>query len=128
MSDLAKSRAFYEPLLTWMGYKLILKEKEFEGWGNGDFKIFLTKCFEPWSKSGFHRRRVGLNHFAFRAESRDAVDRFYKEFLIPRRVTVLYNGPKEYPEYAPEYYAVYFEDPDRVKLEYVYSRIDGKLQ
>ena len=128
VSNLAKSREFYEHLLTWMGYKLILREREFEGWGNGDFKIFLTKCFEPWNSVGFHRRRVGLNHFAFRAESRDAVDRFYKEFLIPSRVTVLYNGPKEYPEYAPEYYAVYFEDPDRLKLEFVYSRIGGKLQ
>ena len=128
MSDLAKSREFYEGLLTRLGYKLILKEREFEGWGNDDFKIFLTKCYEPFTKFGFHRRRVGLNHFAFRAESRNAVDRFYKEFLIPRRIPVLYNGPKEYPEYAPEYYAVYFEDPDRLKLEFFYSRIGGKLQ
>ena len=128
MSNLSKSREFYERLLTWLGYQLILKERDLEGWGNGDFEIFLTKCFEPWSKFGFHRRRVGLNHFAFRAESRVAVDRFYEEFLIPRRVTVLYNGPKEYPEYAPDYYAVYFEDPDRLKLEFFYSRIGGKLQ
>ena len=128
VSNLPKSSEFYEGLLTWLGYKRVVKERDFEGWGNGDFGIWLTKCFEPWSKFGFHRRRVGLNHFAFRAESRDTVDRFYKEFLIPRRVTVLYNGPKEYPEYAPEYYAVYFEDPDRLKLEFVYSRIGGQRE
>ena len=98
-----------------------MRHRDFEGWENGQFKIFLTKCFEPHTKFGFHRRRVGLNHFAFRAESKVDVDRFYKEFLLPRNVTVLYNGPKEYPEYSPEYYAVYFEDPDRLKLEYVYD-------
>jgi hypothetical protein len=30
---------------------------------------------------------------------------------------VLYGGPREYPEYAAAYYAVFFEDPDRIKLE-----------
>ncbi|TMI54977.1 bleomycin resistance protein, partial [Candidatus Bathyarchaeota archaeon] len=29
-------------------------------------------------------------------------------------------GPKEYPEYRKGYYAVYFEDPDRIKLEFVH--------
>jgi hypothetical protein len=33
---------------------------------------------------------------------------------------VLYGGPKEYPEYRKGYYAVYFEDPDRIKLEFVH--------
>jgi hypothetical protein len=33
---------------------------------------------------------------------------------------VLYEGPGEYPEYHRGYYAVYFEDPDRIKLEVAY--------
>jgi len=33
---------------------------------------------------------------------------------------VLYGGPKEYPEYSEGYYALYFEDPDRIKLDAVH--------
>jgi hypothetical protein len=68
-----------------------------------------------------------LNHIAFQAKSKADVDRLHSEFLVPRSIKVLYGGPKEYPEYSkhlehPEegYYAVYFEDPDRIKLEFVH--------
>ncbi len=90
-------------------------------WGNGDVQIFLVRCENQFSGSGFHRKRVGLNHVAFRAESKEEVDRFYKQFLAPKRVTVLYDGPRVHPEYGPSYYAVYFEDPDRIKLEFVHG-------
>ena len=118
VSDLAKSKGFYESVLKWMGYERILEGNNFVAWGNGEVKIFLAM----WKnyKAGFHRRRVGLNHIAFRAESRLDVDKFYREFLIQRKIRILYGGPKPYPEYSPTYYAVYFEDPDRIKLEYVY--------
>jgi hypothetical protein len=36
---------------------------------------------------------------------------------LPNKIKVLYDGPKEYPDYSNGYYAVYFEDPDRIKLE-----------
>jgi hypothetical protein len=48
------------------------------------------------------------------------VDDFYNQYLLPRKVPVLYGGPKEYPEYTKGYYSVYFEDPDRIKLELVH--------
>ena len=41
-------------------------------------------------------------------------------FLENKHIPILYGGPKEYPQYEKGYYAVYFEDPDRVKLEVVY--------
>jgi len=30
------------------------------------------------------------------------------------------GGPADHPEYEPGYYAVYFEDPDRIKIEVMY--------
>ena len=98
-----------------------MDEKEVVGWGNGDIQIFLVKCSSHFREVGFHRKRVGLNHIAFRAESREEVDRFHQQFLVPRRIAVLYGGPREYPEYGAGYHAVYFEDPDRVKLEFVHG-------
>ena len=47
-------------------------------------------------------------------------EKFYDELLTHlgfKKVTVLYGGSKGYPEYHKGYYAVFFEDPDRVKLE-----------
>jgi glyoxylase I family protein len=31
------------------------------------------------------------------------------------------DPPAEYPQYAPGYYAVFFADPDGLKLEYVFT-------
>ena len=45
------------------------------------------------------------------------MDRFHKEFLKPRKIKTLYSTPKKFPEYTKDYYAVFFEDPDRIKLE-----------
>lgn len=79
----------------------------------------LTQSRDEYVRRGFHRKQVGLNHIAFWAPSRSFVDRFYEQYLVPHRVRVLYGGPRDYPEYSKGYYAVYFEDPDKVKLELV---------
>ena len=49
------------------------------------------------------------------------VDSFVEGFLSPRRIETLYGGAKAYPDYGQSYYAVYFEDPDRIKIEVVYE-------
>src|SRR5213594_1892347 len=95
VSNFERSKAFYQDFLSWVGYKRILDEKDFAGWSNGEAKIFVT-YLERYKDSGFHRRQVGLNHIAFQAKS------------------------KEYHEYRKGYYEVYFEDPDRIKLEFVH--------
>ena len=33
---------------------------------------------------------------------------------------LLIDPPKLYPQYAPDYYAVFFRDPDGIKLEVAY--------
>jgi hypothetical protein len=54
---------------------------------------------------------------ALRPGQRADVDRFREESLVPRRLPSLYGTPREFPEYRPGYHAVFFEDPDRLKLE-----------
>ncbi len=60
---------------------------------------------------------MGINHVSFWAPTRQVVDRFYGEVLLPKKIKVLYAGLREYPDYSKGYYAVCFEDPDRIKLE-----------
>ena len=69
----------------------------------------------------FHRKDPGLNHIAFKVEKKEEVDKFTKEFLAKRKIKTLYNTPKAFPEYTKDYYAVFFEDPERIKLEIVYK-------
>ena len=82
--------------------------------------IWLSQCEDRFARHRYHRKHAGVNHVAFHADSRDLVDQFYREYLKPNRIPVLYGGPKAYPEYSKGYYAVYFEDPDRIKLELAY--------
>lgn len=37
----------------------------------------------------------------------------------PNNITV-FDAPAAYPQYTPNYYAVFFVDPDGMKLEYGY--------
>jgi catechol 2,3-dioxygenase-like lactoylglutathione lyase family enzyme len=63
--------------------------------------------------------RQASHHLAFHAPDRAAVDRFYEQVLhLGARVL---DRPTEYPEYSPGYYAVFFADPDGIKLEYVFT-------
>jgi len=120
VSNFDKSGEFYDGFLSWLGYKKIGSWKIGAGWGIAGCNIWVFQSKEKFSKDGYHRKRVGLNHIAFHADSRETVDRFYNDHLQPRKIPVLYGGPKEYPDYSKGYYAVYFEDPDRLKLELAY--------
>jgi glyoxylase I family protein len=66
----------------------------------------------------FHRHRVGLCEVAFAADSRAQIDKLAKE--IPANGGKITDAPREY-DYVPGYYAVFFTDPDGIKLELVHT-------
>lgn len=121
VSDFDESFKFYDGFLDWLGYRRISQHKEWAGWGMKNCSVWVTQSFGEHVQHGYHRRRVGLNHVAFYADSREMVDQFHSEYLHPKGISVLYGGPKERPEYSKGYYSVYFEDPDRIKLELVFG-------
>ena len=55
----------------------------------------------------------------FAESSRADVDRLY-DFLLGLGASVL-DPPADYPAYGDGYYAVFFSDPDGLKLEFVYE-------
>ncbi|WP_377435808.1 VOC family protein [Peribacillus sp. YIM B13477] len=63
------------------------------------------------------RGRVGLNHLAFHATSRQQVDEIARK-LRGRGVTILYADKHPFAG-GNDHYAVYFEDPDWMKVELV---------
>ncbi len=118
LSNSAKSFALWKDLCAYFGFAISADAGHFDAQNDGTY-LCVTTTKKKHREAGFHRKRTGLNHIAFRVRSQKDVDRFVEEFLAPRRITPLYGGAKAYPEYAKGYYAVYFEDPDRIKIEVV---------
>ncbi|MGT2866086.1 VOC family protein [Streptococcus fryi] len=124
VSDLAKSRAFYDFLLTKLGYELY-QEWEF-GFSYQKAKIYLVFVQTPkaFLDEEYHRCRTGLNHLAFHAGTPDDIDAWRKEFLT-RRVKLLYDD--KYPYASGSYHALYLEDPDGIKIELVANAISSPV-
>jgi catechol 2,3-dioxygenase-like lactoylglutathione lyase family enzyme len=120
VADPGRSIPFYRDVFGALEYRVIMAEPDVLGVSDGASDIWIIATAPDHRTSPFHRKRTGINHLAFRVAARSDVDRFLAEFLQPRGIPVLYGGPQEYPEYAAGYYAVFFEDPDRLKLEVAY--------
>lgn len=56
----------------------------------------------------------GIHHFCFRVVDEQSVDRAAAE-LSALGIDLI--APRYYPEYAPDYYATFFTDPDGIRLE-----------
>lgn len=67
----------------------------------------------PWAP--YDRYAIGVHHVAFRASSRAEVDERAK--WLRDNGAIIESGPEEYQGYRPGYYAVFFYDPDGIKLE-----------
>ena len=117
VSNFRRSFPFYRALFRRLGWNEIDSGKDYCGYSDGRSGIWVIEAESKYRRPPFHRKRTGLNHIAFRVPGRAAVDEFHRKFLRPKRIKILYGGPKEYPEYYTGYYAVFFEDPDRIKLE-----------
>jgi catechol 2,3-dioxygenase-like lactoylglutathione lyase family enzyme len=111
---------FYRDLFRYLEWRVIHDEGGVAAFSDGRVNIWLMPTEVRFGGRGFHRKGTGLNHLAFQVERREDVDRFRDEFLARRGLGTLYGTPREFPEYAPGYYAVFFEDADRLKLEVVH--------
>lgn len=97
VADFRRSKAFYGQVLPLLGFTRLPKEVGALAW-RGQTIIALQPA-SPEEKDRPHSRHApGLNHLAFRAPSRAAVDRVHAE-LVAFGVTIL-DPPAEYP-YSP---------------------------
>jgi catechol 2,3-dioxygenase-like lactoylglutathione lyase family enzyme len=118
VSDYAKSIRFYDLVLLSLGWKRLSCRTDFTTYSDGAMKICLGETEAKFKADGFHRKKTGLNHLAFYASSKNELDAFYNDVLKKNGIPTLYE---QGPYGDDDYYAVYFEDPDRMKIEVVYS-------
>ena len=115
VSDLRVAEAFYDRVLL---QALGFRKNTFEIGGDPHIQYFnrhfgyvlrparVPKRHEPYSP--------GLHHFCLRVDTRDDVERVAARL---RSLGVAATEVKLYPQYAPDYAATFFEDPDGIRLE-----------
>ena len=133
VGDPDRSIPFYAALLEGLGFTRFRNPEP--GWtgdrprraawfvrsGDGSaFSIDLRPADEAKRDRKYDRYAPGPHHLAFHAESRKVVDRVHAQ-VASAGGTVL-DAPAEYsgPAYGGGYYAVFFADPDGLKLEVVH--------
>jgi|SRR5699024_6728265 len=117
VSSLKDSTAFWGWFLEELGYIPYQSWDAGRSWKLGETYIVFVQTEERFMDVPYHRCRVGLNHLAFRAESRQQVKDLTKT-LKSKGINILYADKHPYAG-GSEHYAVYFEDPDRIKVELV---------
>ncbi len=114
VSHLQSSVVFWSWLLRRLGYQPYQQWESGESWKLGATYVVLVQVAEGFREPLFDRRRVGLNHVAFHARSREEVKQLAEE-AQRRGLRLLYSD--RYP--SDDYYAIYIEDPDGIKVEVV---------
>ncbi len=100
-----------------LGYESFQSWESGHSWKIGETYIVFVQAEERFMDIPYHRCRVGLNHLAFHASSRQQIDDMTRK-LERKGVKILYTDKHPYAG-GEKHYAVYFEDPDRIKVELV---------
>ena len=120
VSSIERSLPFYTELLGPLGFNRVAEVEGERGetiWYIGGPGTAVGLREAQSEAVPYDRYSVGLHHLAFEAASRSVVDE-RADWLRSQDVE-LESEPQEYT-YIPGYYAVFFYDPDGLKLEIVH--------
>jgi catechol 2,3-dioxygenase-like lactoylglutathione lyase family enzyme len=112
VSDLEKSKAFYHKLLTFLGFEVLDDYGDTIGWTNKKTRFWIGQADAQGRRHKPRIGDVGFHHYAFELDSRAAVDEL-QDHLKSMGATIVDPAG----DYYDDYYAVYFLDPDGLKLE-----------
>ena len=112
VSDYDRSKAFYARLFAFLGFELSDEYPDAIGWTNGKTRFWIGPADAQGKKRKYRIGDVGFHHYAFELRSRKDVDEL-QAFLEQQGVMIVDPAG----EYYDDYYAVFFLDPDGLKLE-----------
>jgi catechol 2,3-dioxygenase-like lactoylglutathione lyase family enzyme len=105
VNDCEKSKAFYGKLFAFLGFKVLDEYADAIGWTNGKTRFWIGPTDAQGRKRGYRIGDIGFHHYAFELRSRADIDAL-QAFLEKEGATIV-----------DDYYAVFFLDPDGLKLE-----------
>jgi catechol 2,3-dioxygenase-like lactoylglutathione lyase family enzyme len=115
VTDLARSEAYYDIVLRdTLGFRknrFALNGAQHVQYYNRHFGVVLRPAkssVRPEAGS------VGLHHFCFRVQSIGDVQGVAARLVASG---IAATEARNFPEYAPDYWATFFEDPDGLRLE-----------
>lgn len=117
VADLARSAAFYDGVLALLGFR-----KGTAPVGGVPHAHYYNRVLQYTIRPGrahappHDSEAPGFHHCCFRVADPAAVDAAYRGLVA---LGVDATPPRPYPEYAPDYYATFFADPDGLRLEIV---------
>lgn len=112
VSDFAVSKQFYHGLFTFLGFEVMGESDDSMGWSNGNTRFWIYQA-DPMGKAHPYRKGdVGYHHYAWSLTSRRDVDEL-QDWLKQNGAHIA--DPAGI--YYDDYYAVFFLDPDGLKLE-----------
>ena len=112
-NDLERARKFYSKVLGTLGYKLLMEHPGAAAYGEAYPEFWVQTPFDGKPAS------VGNGiHVGFAADSRDAVDVFFREALAAGATPD--GDPGHRHEYSEAYYGCFVRDPDGNKIEATY--------
>lgn len=107
VSDIEKAKTFYTKALAPLGYAPSYDWGEAMGFMESGHTSFVVGREDT----------VVPTHLAFRASSKEAVERFHEEALAAGATD---NGKPGYRDYSPGYYAAFVHDADGNNIEAVW--------
>jgi len=112
VSNYEASKSFYGRLFDFLGFEISDEYEDAIGWTNGKTRFWIGPAVAESRKRKYRLGDIGFHHYAFELRSRKDVDAL-QDFLQDLGATIVDPAG----EYYDDYYAVFFLDPDGLKLE-----------
>jgi glyoxylase I family protein len=127
VSSLERSLPFYRGLLEPLGWNDVSEVEGEQGetiwyFTGGGKSIGIRERRSDAHAVPYDRYGVGMHHLCLEVDSREIVDE--RTEWLRREGATIESEPREYG-YLPGYYAVFFHDPDGLKLELVHLPAGG---
>ncbi len=114
VADLARSEKFYDGVMRALGFRknrFQLAAEPHVQYYNRHFGYVLRPARALNSHDPY---ALGLHHLCLRVESAAQV---MEAATLLKQQNISVSEPRYYPEYAADYFAVFFTDPDGLQLE-----------
>lgn len=116
VSDLPAAERFYDPVMRALGFRKGTAPIAGEAHAHYICPALQLSLRPARSEIPHDPYAPGLHHLCLQARDSKTVDQMHAALV---QLGVVVTAPAHYPEYNPDYYAIFFTDPDGLRLEVV---------